>query len=107
MIDKTTRRNRLHAVEEQPARDESLVGSFLHADVSRGWQGCVVAEPVAGLYLVELFGWLGGDSTEQQLVRVEDMMGWAFYDTADWMNNAYEHGGVKDRWDRARAAQAE
>jgi hypothetical protein len=103
MIDKTTTRNRLAAAEAQPARADSLVGSFFHGDVERRWQGCVVAEPIAGVYLVELFGWLVGDSTEQQLVRIEDMAGWAFYDSADWMNNAYEHGGVKERWDRARA----
>jgi hypothetical protein len=76
----------------------SLVGSFFHSfepDVEGQprrvqWQGVVVAEPHPGIYLVETFDWLVGASYDQRVVRVEDMLGWAFYDDAGWMGNAYE-----------------
>lgn len=82
----------------------SLVGSFFHSGARPGWQGCVVAEPAPGVYLVELFSWMMGQSTVQHLVRLDRMIdeGWRFYDDADWMNDAYEHGGLQTLWDRER-----
>jgi hypothetical protein len=101
--DRKERRDRLSAATEREFMPSSLVGSFFHSDAERGWQGCVVAEPAPGIYLVETFDWvLGMDSTGQMLVRLDDMAGWTFYDTAEWMRNAYEHGGVRERWDRER-----
>lgn len=95
----TGRAGRLADVELSPT---SLVGSFCHGFGDwAGWQGCVVAEPSPGAYLVEFFSWMGGESTHQQLVRLDEMAGWRFYDSADWMNFAYEHGGVSAKWDRA------
>jgi hypothetical protein len=78
----------------------SLVGSFFHSDRKRHWQGCVVAEPANGVFLVELFNWVGPqfESTYQRLVRLEEMMEWRFYDTADWMDHAFEQV-VKKLWD--------
>jgi hypothetical protein len=76
-------------------RPDSLVGSYFHSfeerDGSRRirWQGVVVAEPVPGVYLIETFEWLAGTPYEQQLVRIEDMLDWSFYDDADWLGNAY------------------
>jgi len=70
---------------------DSLVGSYFHADAERGWQGCVVAEPKPGIYLCERFEWVGGSSSSQVLVSIEDMMGWHFYDTPDWMRDHYEN----------------
>jgi len=72
--------------------DDSLVGSFFHSfkDDDVNWQGVVVARPEPGIYLVELFEWLAGSSSAQRLVRIEDMLGWQFYDTPEWMSNAYE-----------------
>lgn len=96
-------RDRLSAVQRQPLLPDSLVGSFFHAGSDRGWQGCVVAEVASEIFLVETFGWLIGDSTDQHLVRLTDMTEWVFYDTAEWMNNAYEYGGVHERWERERA----
>lgn len=72
----------------------SLIGSYFHTFDGEGklyWQGAVVAEPHPGLYLIELFEWIVGGSHVQRLVRVEDMMDWHFYDTAEWMNNKYEY----------------
>jgi hypothetical protein len=100
--DESTRPDRLSCVEAQPFRPDSLVGSFFHGDVERGWQGCVVAEPAPGVYLLELFEWFMGSSSAQQLVHIEEMTGWRFYDTTEWMNSAYEHG-VKQRWEHERA----
>jgi hypothetical protein len=77
----------------------SLVGSFFHSDRKRHWQGCVVAEPALGVFLVELFSWVGPvESTYQRLVRLEEMMEWRFYDTADWMDEAFERV-VKKLWE--------
>jgi hypothetical protein len=101
--DRKERRDRLSAATEREFMPSSLVGSFFHSDAERGWQGCVVAEPAPGMYLVETFDWvLGMDSTGQMLVRLDDMAGWTFYDAAEWMRNADEHGGVRERWDRER-----
>lgn len=86
------RADRLNQAAEAELAPGSLVGSFFHADETRQWQGCVVAEPSPGVYLVELFSWLAGDSTEQYLIRIEDMMNWQFYDTIEWMRNTYEYG---------------
>jgi hypothetical protein len=102
MTDESTIRNRLTSVAAQPVTTDSLVGSFFHADAERGWQGCVVAQPMPGVYLVELFGWGAADSPGQQVVRIEDMGEWTFYDTAEWMNRVYEHGAVTERWERER-----
>jgi hypothetical protein len=98
----TTQRDRLNDVASRPLSPTSLVGSFFHSDAERGWQGCVVAEPVRGVYLLERFEWFVGSSGDQVLVRIEQMDGWSFYDDAKWMNNAYEHGGVRRRWDHQR-----
>jgi len=80
----------------------SLVGSFFHSDRKRHWQGCVVAEPAAGIFLVELFSWLGHvetlESTYQRLVPIEEMTDWRFYDTAQWMNHDFEQV-VKKLWE--------
>jgi hypothetical protein len=78
---------------------DSLVGSFFHSDRKRHWQGCVVAEPVAGVFLVELFSWVGpAESTYQRLVPIEEMTEWRFYDTAEWMEEAFERV-VKKQWE--------
>jgi hypothetical protein len=103
----TDHTDRLSAGTENPLRPDSLVGSFFHSGPDKGWQGCVVAEPYPGTYLIELFGWLAGDSTCQQLVNIDTMTDWQFYDTADWMRNAYEHGGVQQRWERLRSQDAQ
>jgi hypothetical protein len=100
-----THRNRLEIAISQPADPGSLVGSFFHGQGGQfhSYQGCVVGEPSPGVYLVEFFGWIAGESTNQRLVRIDEMTEWLFYDDAVWMNNAYEHG-VSQRWERQRKA---
>jgi hypothetical protein len=105
MTDK--RSDRLSKVDSQELRPDSLVGTYFHSDAERGWQGCIVAEPAPGIYLVETFSWIVGDSHDQSLVRIEDMLGWHFYDDHEWMNNSYEHGGLKQRWEHERAQRGE
>jgi hypothetical protein len=92
-------RDRIGTASKRPLAPDSLVGSFFHSDSERGWQGCIVAEPAPGVYLVETYEWIAGTSHNQLLVRIEEMNDWRFYDSAEWMNNAYEHG-VERRWDR-------
>jgi hypothetical protein len=94
-------RDRLEAAEAQTLRTDSLVGSFFHSRSDNGWQGCVVAEPAPGIYLVELFEWIVGSSNDQQLVALADMSGWRFCDDAKWMNNSYANG-VQRRWEHER-----
>jgi hypothetical protein len=99
----TKRSDRLSKVISKELAPDSLVGSYFHSDAERGWQGCVVAEPAPGIYLVETFEWIVGSSHEQALVRIEDIVGWHFYDDAEWMKNAYEVGGLRQQWDHERA----
>lgn len=98
------RQDRLGAVLGKPFDSGSLVGSFFLSTARPGWQGCVVAEPAPGVYLVETFSWVMGESYEQRLVRLEEMGEWTFYDTAEWMRNAYDHQGHR-RWEREREEQ--
>lgn len=97
-------RNRLSAVAADDADPMSLVGSYFHGQGGRfhAHQGCVVAEPARGVYLVEFFSWASGGSTQQRLVPIADMDEWLFYDDAEWMHNAYED--VSRRWERERQA---
>lgn len=84
---------RTDAISEMELQSDSLVGSYFHGNNDQRYQGVVVAEPVPGIYLVELFDWITGfDSSEQILVKIESMLDWHFYDTAEWMNNAYKSG---------------
>lgn len=92
-----SRKDRLSAAAERPLGPSSLVGSFFHGGPDRRWQGCVVAEVAPQVYLVELFEWIAGSSSGQRLVPLAEMADWTFYDSAEWMNNAYEHDL---RWER-------
>lgn len=79
------RPDRLSTAEQKKLSPYSLIGSFFLSDKERQWQGCVVAEPASGVYLVELFSWLDGTSTGQFLVPIGEMSLWAFFDSASWM----------------------
>ena len=94
--------NRLEDVRKKPLEPGSLVGSYFLSDHTRGWQGCVVGEPSPSVYLCETFDWVTGmDSGGQQLVRIEEMTAWTFYDTAEWMRNSYEND-IQRLWDHQR-----
>jgi hypothetical protein len=106
LIPGSNKGDRLSRAAEADFRPDSLVGSFFHTEAERGWQGCVVAEPAPGIYLVETFEWIVGTSHDQRLVRVDEMLGWRFYDDAKWMSNAYDNN-VKAEWDHERGESAE
>ncbi|MGH9157590.1 MAG: hypothetical protein ACRD1K_17540 [Acidimicrobiales bacterium] len=59
-----------------------------------------MAEPAPGTYLVETFSWVAGESYEQKLLRLEEMLDSHFYDDDVWMRNSYEHG-MEERAARA------
>src|SRR5262249_39759976 len=99
-----TRADRLSTVTSEPLRRDSLVGSWFHSESARSWQGGVVAEPAPGVYLVELHDWLMGSPSHQQLVPLDDMTDWLFYDDNEWLKNNYEHGGLKEQWEREQEA---
>lgn len=102
MTDDNKKPDRLSAVDARKFDPSSLVGTYFLGTAENGWQGAIVAEPSPGVYLCELFGWAVGESIEQRLVRLEDMAAWHFYDDAEWMRNAYEHGSIQREWDTAR-----
>ena len=76
----------------------SLVGSFFHADEARKWQGIVVANPEPGFYLVECFEWGFGHPCWQQIVHIQEMKGWRFYDSSEWMIDRQE--SAEKNWAR-------
>jgi|SRR6202167_334142 len=47
------------------------------------WQGQIISKVSEGVFLVQLHEWTTGESSDQILFSVPDMMSWKFYDTAD------------------------
>lgn len=71
----------------------SLVGKFFHTFFLDGKierQGEVLSRLKHGLYLVENFSWVDGSGTGAWLFKVEDMIGWKFYDTNAEMRIHYD-----------------
>ena len=87
-------------------RPDSLVGSYFLVEDQ---QGVVVAEPVPGVYLVELADWVAGASTAhslvgvavQRLVGIEAMGEWRFFDTAEGMRDMWENDTARSGEDDA------
>jgi hypothetical protein len=84
----------------------SLVGSYFHRlDGAERlmWQGIVVGEPQPGIYLVQLFDWVG-ERGHQRVVTILDITQgdgeWRFYDTEEWMALAYERPSSTVEHDR-------
>lgn len=76
-----------------PARDET--GEITGVN----WQGQILDEPSPGTFLVQLYEWIGGSATMQQLVPFTDMADWIFYDSDEDMKFSYDHGEA-NRWMR-------
>ena len=57
-----------------------LVGKYFHSivDDTVQWKGVVIGRPEPGWYLLQLFSWVMGEHSNQQLVRIEEMRGWLF-----------------------------
>jgi hypothetical protein len=74
---------------------DPLVGKFFHsytADRKLCWQGYVLKRvPGTDLYLVKLFEWLSGFPSNMEVVKVDTMVGWSFYNSeAAWNQAATE-----------------
>jgi hypothetical protein len=60
------------------------------------WQGQIVGKVSEGVFLVQLHEWTKGQSSDQVLFSVPDMMSWKFYDTADDRRSALnEYESIK------------
>src|SRR5215831_12635152 len=55
------------------------------------YQGVVRARIEDGLYLVQYFEWFVGEPSTLELVRIEEMLEWQFYEDTEHMNFWYEH----------------
>jgi hypothetical protein len=68
------------AAEKEMSRPP-LVGKYFHSieDGKVKWQGKVVAELPGDRYLVQLFSWLSGDSTNREIINLGDMANWRFF----------------------------
>jgi|tagenome__1003787_1003787.scaffolds.fasta_scaffold20972981_6 hypothetical protein len=106
------RTDRLTKAVLQSFDSASLVGSFFHqydAEHPPGeglhGQGCIVAEPAPGVYLVEFFSFLHGQPIHQQLIPIAAMAHWQFFDAAEWMVNTYvEYSRAADVRERRQGA---
>ncbi len=60
------------------------------------WQGQIISKVSEGVFLVQLHEWTRGESSDQVLFSVPDMMSWKFYDTADdWRSALGEYESAK------------
>lgn len=83
------------AAKRLPAKREELVGKWFHS--FRGpnkhivqWQGQVLSIQPGDLLLVQLFEWMCGMASNQELVKISDAIGWSFYNTSEEMIDAYQ-----------------
>src|SRR5262245_36081459 len=75
-----------------------LIGRGLHTfrETKSGkraivYQGVVRARIEDGIYLVQYFEWFAGTASTMELVRIEDMLKWQFYEDTEHMNFWCEH----------------
>lgn len=88
----------MHKTKANDEKPNVLIGKFFHTFETEDdvkyvvCQGHIVGEAKPGLFLVEYFDWLsGGMSSVQELVKIDDMTDWRFYDDGDEMRNAYSN----------------
>lgn len=75
----------------------SLVGyAFLSREAERQpykWQGIVTGHVAEGVYLVETFDWIVGQSSGFHLVRLQEMLSWRFFGGMEELKDFWEcHG---------------
>lgn len=105
-------RPELGTVEPPSQAGDGLVGHFFHTFSTRDdgcvtveYQGQIVAQVALGVYLVEMYDWSSGHASTRRLETLEEMLGWAFYDSDEWMRDQYEH--VLRRYSEAHARHEE
>lgn len=77
------------------SKQKGLIGAWFHSIKKDGvvtWQGQILARPEPGIYLVQLYEWITGSPSNQQLVKFEDMKNWLFYADNDAMNFSWQYG---------------
>lgn len=83
-----------------------LVGKYFHTTSTcpggcrvPEWQGQILGQPSPGLLLVELFEWIMGQPSGQELITIADFAAKSpvLYDTADHMHFSYEDGAMGHR----------
>jgi hypothetical protein len=73
-----------------PTNQHPLVGKFFLSfeDDGVSWQGRILSEVSAGVFLVQLHEWLMGEASDQILVSIPEMKKWKFYENVDdWRYN--------------------
>jgi hypothetical protein len=81
-----------HLRETQPERRHGLVGRWFHTFDEDGRvekQGTIIDEISDKVYLVQLFEWILGEPSIQELIPLDEMTGWAFYGSGEDMQFAY------------------
>ena len=53
------------------------------------WQGQIIAK-VKDRYVIQLYSWIMGESTNQKIVTLKDMDGWELYNTDQEMRDKWE-----------------
>lgn len=94
------RRNRIDTASATDLQANSLVGSYFHIHAEKK-AGLVVAEPSPGVYLCELFARAKKDAGHQELVWLDEMRSWQFFDDAELMWDSFD-GRDKVTWNRKR-----
>jgi hypothetical protein len=71
--------------KQETPKTDSLIGKFFHNFVCGkiSWQGRVTAEPTPGYFLVQLYDWFSGGPTDMEIITIDQMVGWRFYNNAD------------------------
>lgn len=69
------------AAAEKEMNRPPLIGKYFHSlkNGKVNWQGKIVSELPDNKYLVQLFSWVDGAATNQEIVELDDMNGWRFY----------------------------
>jgi hypothetical protein len=76
-------------------KQKGLINAWFHSLDKKGhveWQGQILSRPEPGVYLVQLYEWIVGSPSNQQLVKFGDMKNWLFYENAEAMNYSYQYG---------------
>jgi|SRR5271154_1925916 len=88
----------------------NLTGKFFHSVASDRttieWQGEFLDLVAPGMYRLQTFDWIIGQSSDQLLVPVADMRYWRIYDSAEDMNRAYaDYSRKMDRADKIKEVE--
>lgn len=87
----------------QATQPSPLVGKFFHTTRTcphghreAVWQGHIIATPATDVLLIELFEWVMGEPSGQELITLTDFMARnpVLYPDGEDMRFSYEHGAM-------------